>query len=455
MLFFCWSACAIGVQYVHAQNDKKWTDINIGSSKQDNINLPFFPHRANANTNEILDKKHFSNAAVCGGCHVKIYQQWKDSMMGYSWDDPIYRALLKKASEATDGAIDNFCTGCHTPIGLTTGQINSKVNREKMNASKHEIIPGVDCESCHNISARSGLDNGAYHLNVSPDPRSVKYGPRLNAVSPFHETVYSELHTRSDFCATCHNVTHPFNNVPIERTYDEWLEGPYSHEGVECQDCHMKPFKGKAAIMGPERADIASHNFSGGNSTILEYKGAKQAAEAARAMLRSAAEISFHDLPAKLESGQNNQILVKTKNSGAGHKLPTGFPEGREMWIDFSVTDSTGREIYRLGKIKDGKTEEHTKNFKVTLGDKFGKEVDIDVWNVTHIISDNRLLPLGYSIEEFVFFIPQDSSPPFKVSAKLNYWPFSQALADELLGEGNIKVDIVVMAEILEIIGMD
>ena len=28
------------------------------------------------------------------------------------------------------------------------------------------------------------------------------------------------------------------------------------------------------------------------------------------------------------------------------HKLPTGFPEGHEMWLDFKVTDALKRVVY-------------------------------------------------------------------------------------------------------------
>ena len=46
--------------------------------------------------------------------------------MAYAWQDPIYRAILKRASKATNGALDNFCIGCHSPIGLTTETISVK-----------------------------------------------------------------------------------------------------------------------------------------------------------------------------------------------------------------------------------------------------------------------------------------------------------------------------------------
>lgn len=412
-------------------------------------NMPFFPHRATTTNNKILNQNEFEDARVCGSCHTEIYRQWRASLMSRSWDDPIYRALLKRASEATEGKIDNFCTGCHTPVGLTTGNISPTLNRASiMETEISHPMPGVDCESCHNISARTGLDNGAYVLSPMLNGMPTKFGPRQNAVSPYHDTVYSDLITRSDFCATCHNVTHPFTGVAVERTYDEWLESPYNHNGERCQSCHMPTFLGKAAVMGPDRSDVASHWFAGANVSVLEYFGEKENAQRARELLARAATMEFKRLPDAFLRGQIYSVQVKVNNQGAGHKLPTGFPEGREVWIDFKVTAADGREIYRLGAVKNGATELGTRNFKVHLGDKNGDEVDMDVWNVTQILSDNRILPKGYSLQEFSFLLPADTIGPVNISAELNYWPFSQKFVDFLLGENALKVEITRMTQV-------
>ena len=404
--------------------------------------MPFPPHRASTGQHA-LTSQMFDKPEVCGSCHTTIYAQWRSSMMSRSWDDPIYLALLKRASEATDGALNNYCTGCHTPIGLTTGQIDTQEVRSPDNTTS---LPGVDCESCHNISARTGIDNGAYVLTPNAHGRPTKYGPRKDAISPYHDTVYSSLHVRSDFCGTCHNVTHPVTGVPIERTYDEWQESPYNLASIECQDCHMPPFKGKAATMGPDRDAVASHWFSGGNVSVLEHFGEKEAAERSRAMLRSAGSINIISTPESVQPGQLLTVQVKVTNSGAGHKLPTGFPEGREVWIDFQVMDNNGKEIYRLGKIEDGHTESGTKNFKVHLGDKNGDEVDLDVWLVDRILFDNRILPKGYQIVDYNFRVPEKVEGPLTIRADFNYWPFPQKIVDFLLGEGKLQVEVTQIA---------
>ena len=429
---------AIADQNIPLDNNSKW----LPPIANKETNPAFYPHRANTRTGTLLDHKEFEPAATCGSCHQEIYQQWQQSIMAKSWEDPIYRALLAKASAATNGKVDKFCTGCHSPIGLTTGTIQN-VTHQKSDPKSDNLAPGVDCESCHNITGRTGLDNGAYILEPnSKNGLPTKLGPRKDAVSPYHETEYSELHTRSDFCAVCHNVTHPFSHTPIERTYDEWLESNYSTNDTQCQDCHMPSYRGKAAVMGPVREDVASHYFAGANTTLHKYFGDYEAALRAEKMLKSAGTVEITEIK-NLVPGGVATISVKAENKNTGHKLPTGFPEGREVWIDFSVTDSNKKTLYRLGKIKDGKTEPGTKNFKVWLGDKDGNVLDIEVWQVEKVLKDNRLLPGGFEELSYSFLVPPQAKLPLQISATMKYWNFPQKLVDELLGEGEITVDIV------------
>jgi hypothetical protein len=427
--------------------DSKWLSPDKDTLQKKANALPFFPHRANTTDNQQLAASDFDNVdQICSACHTDIYAQWRASIMSRSWDDPIYRALLKKASEATGGKIDNFCTGCHTPIGLTTGQISPAVDQASMDHTTGEHpLPGVDCETCHNISGRTGEDNGAYVLTPKAHGKPTKFGPYKDAVSPYHDTVYSEMHTRSDFCSVCHNVTHPFTGTAIERTYDEWHDSEYSFSGKQCQGCHMPDQKGKAAIMGPQRDDVAMHWFNGGNVTLLNYFHQSENAQRSRDLLTTSAAIAFAS-PPQFVAGSDAVVKVKVTNKGAGHKLPSGFPEGREMWIDFTITDALGNVVFRSGAVKNGETEPGTQNFRVHLGDKDGNEVTTDVWKVTHIIDDSRILPEGQDVRSFFVRISPDATGPFTLKADLNYWPFSQALVDELLGPGKLPVEVVTMA---------
>jgi hypothetical protein len=86
----------------------------------------------------------------------------------------------------------------------------------------------------------------------------------------------------------------------------------------------------------------------------------------------------------------------------------------------------------------------------VHIGDKDGNPLDVEVWNATQILSDNRILPKGYEIGEFSFLVPVDATGPLTLIAELNYWPFSQKLADYLLGKDQMQVEITRMAKVTQ-----
>jgi hypothetical protein len=274
--------------------------------------------------------------------------------------------------------------------------------------------------------------------------RKLVFANRDDFISPAHDTAYSEVHTKSELCASCHNVTHPFNQLAIERAYDEWRDSLCDAQGIECQDCHMPKVKGRTSNMSQEREDMSSHTFAGANTTLLNHFNKDTVSN--YALFKTAAKMEFIE-PQTLRFGMNT-ITIRVHNTGVGHKLPTGFPEGREMWVYFLIQDSTNKTIYESGGVIHGHTEKGTKSFKATLGDKNGDVVDVNVWEADRILSDTRILPNSYADVTYMFEITGDTIPSFSIQAKLNYWPFPQGIVDELLGENKIKVDIVEMGNI-------
>lgn len=407
----------------------------------------FYPSRAGTDGRKVTPDD-FQPVVLCSGCHMDIYTQWKGSMHSDSWTDPVYRSALHLMSQFSKGKIDNFCMGCHTPIGV----VSREATPEGKNMSDASM-EGVQCEVCHNISRTSGVGNGSYVLTPKLHGRPLKFGPYKDAVSPIHDTAYSQLHTQSELCSDCHDVTHPFNKVPIERTYSEWRDSPYNGEGVQCQDCHMKPVKGRASPIGKDRDKVYTHYFVGGNALVTQLLGSDKHPAKAEEMLKSAATVQII-APPSLSATHTDTVRIRVKNVGAGHKLPTGFPEGREMWLDFKVVDAHGRTVYRSGAVKDGKTEPGTQSFKVWLGDKDGKVVDLNVLEADRILRDTRISPRGFEDVTYEFDLPKDVVGPLKLVADLNYWSFSQALLDHLLGKNAPRAHITLMTSATAQVGL-
>jgi hypothetical protein len=115
-----------------------------------------------------------------------------------------------------------------------------------------------------------------------------------------------------------------------------------------CQDCHMPDLAGghgcNPVFNSPARPDLPRHDFNGVNSWVLrairalypDYETGltQQSVDDAIArnvtMLRAAA-----DVEALIVDGR---LRVRVTNMG-GHKLPSGYGEGRRMWLNVRFFD--------------------------------------------------------------------------------------------------------------------
>jgi len=64
-------------------------------------------------------------------------------------------------------------------------------------------------------------------------------------------------------------------------------------------------------------------------------------------MLQGAAAVEVTTAPAATAGGTLDAVVTVTNNSG--HKLPTGYPEGRRMWLEVTLRDSGGTALWQSG----------------------------------------------------------------------------------------------------------
>ncbi|MCF8367855.1 MAG: hypothetical protein K9G76_02345 [Bacteroidales bacterium] len=235
--------------------------------------------------------------------------------------------------------------------------------------------------------------NGMYVNDDQDNRRGPLYDPQAN-----HAVVYSPFHTESAMCGTCHDVSNPvystvrdgtgnitgyalnafdtpapdFNTYemfPVERTYSEWLMSEYNTPGgvsgtyfggnkayvSTCQDCHMRDVTGKACNKNyaPVRDDLPLHDMTGGNTFIpalletifpdeINSVAINAGITRARDMLQHAATLEL------MVDQMSAEVTVKVTNE-TGHKLPSGYPEGRRIWINLKAFNSLTSESYESG----------------------------------------------------------------------------------------------------------
>ncbi len=417
-----------------------------------------------------FDSGNIETPDRCDNCHggydqaVEPAFNWRGSMMAQAARDPIFYACLAVAENDAPG-VGDMCLRCHTPDGWLNGRCEP-TDGSALNQNDRE---GVQCDFCHKMVKPSPIGTNPFpndpiytsqtypqdqsYLATIPlpggpgngmyiaDASNAKRGPFSDATGR-HQMLYSPFHSESDHCGTCHDVSNPVLirvdngtlvyspeddgkapsksdirlTFPIERTYSEWLASEYNAPGTEdhttCQDCHMKDVTGKGAKMkdAKVRDNLPLHDFTGGNTfaplTVKELWPAEVNAaaldagiERARQQLQSAAQ---------LELDLDGSLATVTVTNLTGHKLPTGYPEGRRIWINLKVFNGQDK-VWESGEyINDDISEpEKTKIYHCEPG--ISKRLAALVGNSElagpslhmalndTIYFDNRIPPKGFS----------------------------------------------------------
>ena len=439
------------------------------TSEAEVTELKFAPSYITIEGHKDVTTDDWEDPRVCAQCHIRQYEGWKGSMHANAFKDPVFQALWAMGEKATGGKIRNHCSSCHSPIGTVTDTIEFNPDKGLYGefTAPEVASMGVSCDVCHtisgtNINKTAVLEHGNASFVMSPGP--VKRATLKDAESPYHETEYSEHHASSQFCGNCHNIFHPDNNFPIERTYDEWKYSIYAQNDIQCMDCHMVPVDvammvadtlkrphelpdadigGIAGLTGPYREIVHDHAFVGGNAVVTAAISGEKSVNYNEAIKRLQ-NVASLDVSVEPDRGSLHKLKVKVTNERAGHNLPTSLTEVRQIWLEVIVTDDSGHELLRSGTL-----DEHsalpgdTVIFNAVAVDKNGRHTAFP-WEITRFTETNTIPPKGFRYGIYAFNIPEGAES-INVVAKLHYRSFSQSLADLLLGKGKIDVPAVEM----------
>ena len=449
----------------------------------------------------------FAKVQQCSMCHSKTkngnadpYLSWKSGMMSVSAKDPLFRAALAIANQDIEG-IGEFCLRCHAPRAWLEGRSTPSDG----SALNQEDLYGVSCTVCHSFidpmsdeASELVKDTPCAYGNAMfvSDPENVVYGPYGDGKGAMPHTVKkSDFHASSNLCGTCHNISNPllaedvktqppFMFGHIQRTYSEWLLSDFAKQGKEgtCQACHYPPAQGggqASRYTKIQRDHFAIHGPAGGSTWIQDaawkiWKG--------KDLDRKALELSKQKALEMLNDSADLELTFNGSSSGAlkvinktGHKLPTGYEEGRRMWINLLFLDSSGQVIDEIGKYGEKSDTilgepvkaptvldpDRTRVYEIlfAISEKQAEKYNVKPGKSFHsvlndtVLKDNRVPPKGFSNaafekhlskpvgaeyangqywDQFEFSVPQGCS---KVVAKLMYqsvsWEYLKFLVDE------------------------
>jgi hypothetical protein len=157
-----------------------------------------------------------------------------------------------------------------------------------------------------------------------------------------------------------------YNATTLNGTTDGNYQNPPAPRYFSCQTCHMRPVTGEGANKRgvPVRTDLPLHDLTGGNYWMplaIQYLdsqgklrlGGDMSTALTSAMLDGALRAKEQlNLAASLSlSGNGNSVKIVNHT---GHKLISGYPEGRRIWLNIKWYDGTGallREDGEYGEI--------------------------------------------------------------------------------------------------------
>jgi hypothetical protein len=289
------------------------------------------------------------------------------------------------------------CTFCHQVSGPARVGAASRGEYEGNPTWTSLATGALFSARVSSAERRLGISNSGYRL----DPGVLLAG-ELSA----RELVAGGAHARpaeeatrylasSAFCGSCHDVRLFGTDVlgrargehfkRLRNGYSEWSE--YAEQrnarglaAPSCQDCHLSAYPGvwtgkrfaprapgelplgyAATAQGAER-EVHPHYFTGVEIPLAPGFGAALADESeldpfglplgARArrdlLLRSSVRLTLGAVEAR---GAGVEIPVTVENVGAGHRVPGGFSQERELWVELTVTDAAGRVLYEVGHL--------------------------------------------------------------------------------------------------------
>ncbi|WP_417243079.1 hypothetical protein [Celeribacter sp.] len=411
-----------------------------------------------------VHEAEWTNSAVCAECHSDMFDQWSDSLHRLMGDSNPYYKVVEDVAAAEEGEeFRTWCMGCHHPQGLLSGltatsdaghmfEQGGQSLFEALERGEPDLDEGTGCLFCHRIT---GLENAmgttaganaSFTVNIKDRETYVfeesendilgwlgNHG--INAKPDAHAESYSQdFYSESRLCSSCHNEFAPGTGAVIVDTYGEWERSAYNapndpEKHRSCIDCHMhadvtrigEDIPGISTDGGRVKDNVVTHQFTGANYHLVGLRN-PDLERMSIELLRTAAKLETR----LTETGKLN---VRVTNSGAGHALPTGVADFRQVWLDITVTDANGEVVLTSGKMDDaGVVDPEARFFRKVFGDKYGEPVGFAFWRYERMLEDTKIPANGYRDE--VFDLPENIALPMTATVKLMFRTYPQFVTD-------------------------
>ena len=398
----------------------------------------------------------FAGSGECLQCHnsmqdaegndLSIIGWWKSSMMANAAKDPFWRAKVSFETiinPELQVEIESTCTKCHAPQGNFEAQHNGQNHYSMAELYADPLAnDGVSCTVCHQITEDS---HGNFSANIIFNEDHEIYGPYSDIFpNPMinhtgYTPVYSAHIKDSELCANCHTLLTPTVDLNGQLTgtefveqsvYQEWKNSESFQNGISCQACHLPEIEESIVIsnMPPwleGQSPFGKHELVGGNVFMLrllrdhaeELELSANADDFDATISRTLTKLQELSIDLEMEiidRDEDSIYLNLVIHNYAGHKIPSGYPS-RQVFVQLEVITHENESIFLSGALDENhqiifedenfephytmiNQEEQVQIYQTVMANVEG-QVTTTLLHADHAIKDNRLPPIGFSIE--------------------------------------------------------
>ena len=444
------------------------------------------PGNAKIVGDDFIQPGAFPNAKYCAKCHAEAYSQWRQALHSNSFRTPFYRTSVNILLRTKGIEFTRHCDSCHNPIGVLTGGLtqDSKVDRRFDE-------DGLTCATCHSIQqVQSTTGNGAYVMGVpsvmvdekgNRIPGEVPYSEILQHPERHSQAVMKDFYRTPQFCAACHkaNLPNPLNEYKFIRAFtvfDEWQNSKFSQQNPltfytgdfnTCQSCHMKRAAVENFDFGAKNGTFASHRWPAGNTAVPFYYGFDEQLKKTIEFLQSGNYLNIDlfavqkmdskdepmiapvgSVPFDIKPKDTIETMVVIQNKNIGHSLVPEVRDLYESWVEFTVKDATGAEVYHSGFLKpDLMLDPRAHSFTNRPVNMDGEFVDNHkVWTIHSSAYDNSVQAGRSTLVRYEFRVPPDAKGPLTVTARVNYRHLRQSYLNNIFGKDHPAYPVIELA---------
>jgi len=474
----------------HAQSDESFERKNYSDKIRQTYDFRFgpdnlsLPGNAAIEGNDFIQPGAFPKAEYCGHCHEEAYHQWRQALHSNSFRTPFYRTSVNILVRTKGIEFSRHCDSCHNPIVVLSGGLTreSQVDRSFDQ-------DGLTCTTCHSIQRlQSTSGNGGYVMGVpavivdekgNRIPGQVSFRDILTHPERHSQAVMQPFYRTPEFCAACHkaNLPNPLNDYKFIRAftvYDEWQNSKfskrnplafYSADFTPCQGCHMRRAAATLPDYGTKGGSFASHRWLAGNTAVPFYYGFDEQLQKTIEFLKAGNFLNVDifalkrardenliaplgSVPFQLEPNDVVDAYVVIQNKNIGHSLIPEVRDLYEAWVEVTVKDAAGNDIYHSGFLKpDGMLDTRAHSFTNRPVNLSGEFVDNHkVWTIHSMAYDNSIQSGRSALVRYEFQIPADVTGPLSITARVNYRHLRQSYLNNVFGSDHPLYPVVELA---------